>query len=199
MILLHSSAYNQSAIDLTWLKNLVISSSSVATLKKQYKMKNRAKVIRKTTLVIFLIAPPCYGMQQEVRWRTPRIKTLGESAAYTIIQSLLNKKYADIVSTLEKISPSCQELIKNFLDKHYSLFGPEVCLQQVLSGHSAKITSIALSNDGHFALTGSLDNTARLWDFTKSPVTCQLLTGHTNYVTSVALSRRPLRPNWILG
>ena len=42
--------------------------------------------------------------------------------------------------------------------------------------------------DGHFALTGSWDGTARVWDLTKSPITSQELTGHTLDINSVAFS-----------
>ena len=39
-----------------------------------------------------------------------------------------------------------------------------------------------------FAITGSFDCTARLWDLTKSPITSQVLKGHSQTLLSVALS-----------
>ena len=35
---------------------------------------------------------------------------------------------------------------------------------RILSGHTGTISSVALTPDGQWALTGSWDKTARLWD-----------------------------------
>jgi WD40 repeat protein/uncharacterized caspase-like protein len=53
-------------------------------------------------------------------------------------------------------------------------------------GHTDGITSIDLNADGHFALTGSLDQTARLWDWGGREILS--LTGHTANVLAVAFS-----------
>jgi WD40 repeat protein len=35
---------------------------------------------------------------------------------------------------------------------------------QIQLGHASEVTSVALSHDGKFALSGSQDNTLKLWD-----------------------------------
>lgn len=56
-----------------------------------------------------------------------------------------------------------------------------------LAGHTAAVTSVALSPDGTRALTGSQDNTAKLWDATTGKEILSL-PGHTQEVTSVSFS-----------
>ncbi len=54
-------------------------------------------------------------------------------------------------------------------------------------GHTGTVMSVVLSADGRRLVTGSADNTARLWDV-RSGQTLQEFKGHTERVTSVALS-----------
>ena len=50
---------------------------------------------------------------------------------------------------------------------------------RVLSGHTDGIHSVALTPDGKWALTGSFDDTARLWDLTNVGSSPRVLSGHT--------------------
>ena len=50
------------------------------------------------------------------------------------------------------------------------------------------IYSVALTPDGRWALTGSHDNTARLWSLKDSGTSPRVLLGHNNPVCSVALT-----------
>jgi WD40 repeat protein len=53
--------------------------------------------------------------------------------------------------------------------------------------HAAPVCSVALSADGRWALSGSNDNTLRLWEV-RSARCHKILRGHTGHVNSVALS-----------
>ena len=50
------------------------------------------------------------------------------------------------------------------------------------------IYSVALTPDGKWALTGSHDYTARLWDLSNPGSSPRVLSGHTDAIYSVALT-----------
>src|SRR5258708_1089226 len=57
----------------------------------------------------------------------------------------------------------------------------------IVKGHTFPVSSVAFSSDGKRVVTGSYDNTARVWD---ALVGLEILNikGHTNYVNSVCFS-----------
>ncbi len=64
---------------------------------------------------------------------------------------------------------------------------------RVLKGHQDGITSLAISADSHWVVTGSRDKTARIWDLTDDSATAKprVLRGHDNFfgaIGSVAIS-----------
>jgi WD40 repeat protein len=63
------------------------------------------------------------------------------------------------------------------------------CSSKVLVKHSNEVTSVGFSPDSKFALTGSEDHTAWLWDIEdKENIQSYVLSGHAHYVRSVAFS-----------
>jgi RNA polymerase sigma factor (sigma-70 family) len=60
-------------------------------------------------------------------------------------------------------------------------------LIRTLAGHTGAVTSVAISPDGKNALSGSDDNTLKLWNL-KSGTELRTFIGHTRAVTSVAFS-----------
>ena len=60
-------------------------------------------------------------------------------------------------------------------------------LLQTLQGHDDNVTSLAFSADNQWLLSGSDDNTIRLWDRDGQPIGPPLR-GHEYYVHSVAFS-----------
>ena len=60
-------------------------------------------------------------------------------------------------------------------------------LLQKLEGHTAEISTLAMSRTGKYLATGSRDRAARLWD-ARSGVLLLELKGHTNEVNSVTFS-----------
>src|SRR5689334_17830029 len=53
-------------------------------------------------------------------------------------------------------------------------------------GHTASVNSVALSADSSFAISGSDDNTVRVWDLKTG--SARILEGHTSHVLTVGLS-----------
>ena len=76
----------------------------------------------------------------------------------------------------------------------------ERSIPRVLSGHTGIISSVALTADGKWALTGSADNTARFWDVKNSDSSPRILSGHTQADTlSSSDARWEVGLNWIMG
>ena len=87
-------------------------------------------------------------------------------------------------------------LAQQLIHAYPALFPP---VSQHLTGHTSGIRSVSLTPDGKWALTGSSDNTARLWDLTNPASSPRVLEAHTNWISSVALTpdgRWALTESW---
>ena len=75
----------------------------------------------------------------------------------------------------------------NALDGAWRGWSSEWRERTVLGGHTASVSAVAFSPDGSRVLTGSADNTARLWDAATGKAVATL-SGHTDGTWAVAFS-----------
>ncbi|KAJ6565680.1 quinon protein alcohol dehydrogenase-like superfamily [Mycena sp. CBHHK59/15] len=61
-------------------------------------------------------------------------------------------------------------------------------IQKIFQGHSSGVTSIAFSPDGVRIVSGSEDDTVRVWDARTGDIVAGPFEGHSDWVTSVAFS-----------
>jgi len=68
-----------------------------------------------------------------------------------------------------------------------SLTPPGGALLRTLTGHTDSVWAVAIAPSGKFAVSGSDDNTLKVWDLASGNV-LKTLTGHTNWVKAVAIA-----------
>ena len=94
-------------------------------------------------------------------------------------------------------SPEIQALLKQAAERkawpclqplRANLTPPGGALVRILAGHTAGVCAVAVTPDGHYAVSGSCDGTLRLWDL-ESGQMLRKLTGHTGWVNAVAVTR----------
>ncbi|MCB9000328.1 MAG: hypothetical protein H6540_09755, partial [Bacteroidales bacterium] len=102
-----------------------------------------------------------------------------------LLGRLLGFKQGGLKSLLKQIAETvkgCQ-----LLPLQPTLEAPGGALLRTLTGHSGGVRSVALSADGSRVVSGSDDNTLKVWDMA-SGEELRTLTGHSGGVRSVALS-----------
>ena len=58
---------------------------------------------------------------------------------------------------------------------------------EYLYGSSDKVIAVAVTPEGRIAISGSVDNTLKLWDLTIG-TELKTLTGHTDYINAIAIT-----------
>ena len=86
------------------------------------------------------------------------------------------------LKTVNPIEPSADPDLPTSTDS-----GQEARLRATLNGHTGFVSSLAFSPNGQIVVSGSWDNTIRLWN-PRTEEHLTTLTGHTDRVTSVAFS-----------
>jgi WD40 repeat protein/tRNA A-37 threonylcarbamoyl transferase component Bud32 len=93
-----------------------------------------------------------------------------------------------IVTTMALTAGISQVPSTNFLSTNGLLAGRQNnSLVNTLTGHSKQVYAIAISPDGQTLVSGSLDNTLKLWNIPKGKP-LRTLSGHSNKVRSVVIS-----------
>ena len=68
-------------------------------------------------------------------------------------------------------------------------------LQRILQGHTSSVIAVAISSDGKLVVTGSYDNTARVWRIDTGE-TVRVLESQTSYVCAALFINRTLAEHW---
>jgi len=58
---------------------------------------------------------------------------------------------------------------------------------RTLAGHTESVRLVSISSDGSYVVSGSSDNTVKIWDMATG-TEVRTLTGHTSLVESVSIS-----------
>jgi WD40 repeat protein/serine/threonine protein kinase len=80
-----------------------------------------------------------------------------------------------------------QKEVRILLERVQSGAHPLVRCLRTFSGHTGSVTSVCLSADGRFALSGSDDQSVRLWEVASGQC-LRTFSGHTDWVASVSLN-----------
>lgn len=97
--------------------------------------------------------------------------------------------YESAVALLEpmKADTTTETVAGRVLEKVRARYGESWGLLRTVEGHADRITALRVSRNGRYVLTGSEDNTARLWEV-ETGQCVRTLEGHTGSVESVGLS-----------
>jgi WD40 repeat protein len=107
--------------------------------------------------------------------------SLKDLAPNNFIKTVLNRSLAEFLSQVapDKVSSDVREFLREALIQRYRIL-TDSYPSTVLVGHTDYISSVAFSPDGKCALTGSSDDTARLWDIQDINTNqSYVLNGHT--------------------
>ena len=115
---------------------------------------------------------------------SPQEGTLNTFLAYSASQTLTESQQPSIIEFLKEYKSlknhkeMSLEDFKNILAERFHFF---------LEGHTKSVTCLAVTSDNKFLVSGSLDNTVRIWDIQKKTQEAALK-GHTSYVTCLAIT-----------
>ncbi|KIJ49058.1 hypothetical protein M422DRAFT_246866 [Sphaerobolus stellatus SS14] len=103
----------------------------------------------------------------------------------------LLKKIDCAISCLSEILPLTKHFSESFSQRTRVSTGQEAhwpALEATLIGHSDKVYSVAFSSDGQRVVSGSSDETIRIWNAHTGELVSGSFKGHTGLVSSVAFS-----------
>ena len=112
-----------------------------------------------------------------------------------VFGSIISQSAPHIYISALPFAPQESLISKSFLSKFGNTLAVKngkmvgwPAIQNVLEGHASSVNSVAFSPDGKHIVSGSWDNTIRVWDAVTGEVVSGPLQGHTESVNSVAFS-----------
>jgi WD40 repeat protein len=178
----HSAGVNSVALSSDG--RYALSGSLDSTLKLWEVNVKNAAYISEFQLSAFKSFDETKGAQDELRLAITEAEGLITDGKYS-------RAFAKLYGAWEKDNFKDNKYLLRVYQKLYSVsstrkfaFGR---LENTFEGHSAGVNSVALSSDGSYALSGSCDNTLKLWDV-ETGECLRTFEGHSTAVNSVSLS-----------
>ncbi|KAF5370260.1 hypothetical protein D9757_012015 [Collybiopsis confluens] len=157
---------------LQWLNSFIVSMRSLEQVPGLHVIQNAGKATRILETIAWEIKKFGHIFGRIITESTPHLYISGITFLPTtsLLQELFLKHFA---------SPA------NFLQGHQAIWP---ALEVSLSGHRREVTSVAFSPDGTRIVSGSGDNSVRIWNAENGTAVGKPLQGHTDWVSSVAFS-----------
>ncbi len=106
-----------------------------------------------------------------------------------IVQDLMSRPFDQAVEQFTQLPEGIKSSVEAELVKRISFHEDFIVHHsRILKGHSRPVTSVAYDVRGNFVISGSYDNTVRVWNLSIDPIVSFELKGHTSPVMSVAFS-----------
>lgn len=154
------------------------------------------QVLDKYVLAILLLfkTSSLFSMDQPKSLNSRPIASLKAKASQVVIKQLLHNS-----ELLEKLTDpkQCPSEVLDFIkskihfDYHPLLLQLLPYKHKTLVGHQGPVTAVCLSKNCNYALTGSEDNTVRLWDLNEG-ICIKVFGGHNTKITALEFEEQEL-------
>jgi WD40 repeat protein len=166
----------------SWLNKVEIEFVKRSSQRKNNNLRRLLSVL--ATVIVVLAGLTAYAFKQA------DISSLRAKASQSLYLLSTPRQVDGMVVAIQAVAESHQKSVKevfNAVDDGLLTAVQTVKEQNLLRGHTRSVLSVAFSPDGQRIVSGSADNTLRLWDILGKPLG-QPFQGHTSTVFSVAFS-----------